>query len=621
MRLFFLGLCFCLSLVHSLFSSSMDCRCGIVRYDPSYTKAVNALYESLPYQFRQGMSFPTDAHFYYPGEDYRGYYPCEGSISWYSSCFSGGGPPEQCIFYREIELFDHDATAKPEIRKFVLYRDYGAIIQAFHNLEQDLITYAESNIRFAEDRLNDIANGRDVSLRHSSLWSYSDESKQLSESKKTAEKSFKYDMERLESRKDEAFLACKASLDNCIATHQSVFAYVHKGLFSYLEGDVIEALDYIKSAMDQSPKGDLSELSDSALLMKGRAELEADLYADAIFSLTALIDRNPENKEAYFERATAYFELEDFDKSLLDYLQSDIRPVMPSDNSKILQESLAATEGLVRGIGIGTVDYLPNLAEGVSTLGRGLNHAVWAFGQHPLQASIDFASAVYQCAEFIVSQPVHTIGLLFPEAKELADDWQKLDKTERIQRTSTIIGKYGMTICLDVATASVFKKAVQATNKLLKANTLLNLEALRLNPVSMKTKTTQVNYTFCAERESVLQKRIPTQANSVRGWKVGQDIHNLTKEGKIPKWVTVKQRYWKNRAEWAKSNPSQTAYTNRDLDRMERGLAPQRVKDSGGLESKELHHNPPQRDGGLFDFEELWPDEHAQLDPSRYIKE
>ena len=54
------------------------------------------------------------------------------------------------------------------------------------------------------------------------------------------------------------------------------------------------------------------------------------------------------------------------------------------------------------------------------------------------------------------------------------------------------------------------------------------------------------------------------------------------------------------------------------IEYMEKGLAPTRKnKITGNIESKELHHAPPQRDGGLFDFIEVWPDEHALLDSFR----
>ena len=53
---------------------------------------------------------------------------------------------------------------------------------------------------------------------------------------------------------------------------------------------------------------------------------------------------------------------------------------------------------------------------------------------------------------------------------------------------------------------------------------------------------------------------------------------------------------------------------------MKKDLAPQRFNsETGKMESKELHHTPPQRDGGLFDFVEVWPEEHAKMDPNRKI--
>ena len=61
-------------------------------------------------------------------------------------------------------------------------------------------------------------------------------------------------------------------------------------------------------------------------------------------------------------------------------------------------------------------------------------------------------------------------------------------------------------------------------------------------------------------------------------------------------------------------------YKLHELERMEKGLAPQQLNPlTGNLESKELHHIPPQREGGLFDFIEVWPNEHANLDDFRYL--
>jgi hypothetical protein len=111
-----------------------------------------------------------------------------------------------------------------------------------------------------------------------------------------------------------------------------------------------------------------------------------------------------------------------------------------------------------------------------------------------------------------------------------------------------------------------------------------------------------------------------TQASEVKGWTAGQPHNNRTAFGTVPKWSTVRRRYWKNRADWAKTNTHD--YTDNQLKRMEQGLAPNRKNERTGLiESKELHHNPSQKNGGLFDVEELWPEEHARVDPDRYIGE
>lgn len=98
------------------------------------------------------------------------------------------------------------------------------------------------------------------------------------------------------------------------------------------------------------------------------------------------------------------------------------------------------------------------------------------------------------------------------------------------------------------------------------------------------------------------------------GWKVGQPITNLTAKGTLPAWSTVRQRVWKNEA-----FVNGSTYSESNLLRMQKGLAPQRLNPNTGLmESMELHHHMvPQRNGGLFDFMKVWPDEHRALDPFR----
>ncbi len=104
--------------------------------------------------------------------------------------------------------------------------------------------------------------------------------------------------------------------------------------------------------------------------------------------------------------------------------------------------------------------------------------------------------------------------------------------------------------------------------------------------------------------------------------KVGEPINNQTITGRTPKWDTTRFRHWKNRAEWAKANPNDPNnwYGTENIKRMEKGLAPRMFDpDTGNMETIELHHIPPQREGGLFDFIEVTPSEHAKLDPYRKL--
>ncbi|HLB53256.1 MAG TPA: hypothetical protein VJK48_06095 [Chlamydiales bacterium] len=84
-----------------------------------------------------------------------------------------------------------------------------------------------------------------------------------------------------------------------------------------------------------------------------------------------------------------------------------------------------------------------------------------------------------------------------------------------------------------------------------------------------------------------------TQCNSTWGWKIGDPIQNRTWWGGQPKWSTVRQRHWKNRALELKSKQN-SKFNKEDVQRMENGLAPQRYNDlTGKVESMELHHIPP----------------------------
>ena len=86
-----------------------------------------------------------------------------------------------------------------------------------------------------------------------------------------------------------------------------------------------------------------------------------------------------------------------------------------------------------------------------------------------------------------------------------------------------------------------------------------------------------------------------------KGWRVGDDITNLTAAGNVPSWTTVRQRYWKNEAFYNPSN-----YTDFNLNRMKKGLAP--IGNDGF--PMELHHPFRRQGDNFFVFEPLTRMEH-----------
>ena len=89
-----------------------------------------------------------------------------------------------------------------------------------------------------------------------------------------------------------------------------------------------------------------------------------------------------------------------------------------------------------------------------------------------------------------------------------------------------------------------------------------------------------------------------------KGWKVGDDITNLTKAGNTPAWSTVRQRFWKNEAHFNPSN-----YSPDNISRMKKGLAP---LDNMGI-SYELHHPNGRVGDNFFNFVPVTQNLHRKL--------
>ena len=92
-----------------------------------------------------------------------------------------------------------------------------------------------------------------------------------------------------------------------------------------------------------------------------------------------------------------------------------------------------------------------------------------------------------------------------------------------------------------------------------------------------------------------------------KGWKVGDDISNLTRAGKTPTWDTVRSRYWKNQAD-SPSGSQWYDYTRNNKERMQKGKAP--IGFDG--ESVQLHHVQGKANN-MYDFIELSASAHRSF--------
>lgn len=112
----------------------------------------------------------------------------------------------------------------------------------------------------------------------------------------------------------------------CIKNHGNLTSRFQLGKLYFDQGYFEKCYSEIQAVLESGILN--SEVIDkkNALafdLIKGCIELEDGQYEKSINTLSNLIKKDPNNKEAYFSRAQAYFEIGLFEESLSDYLLSE----------------------------------------------------------------------------------------------------------------------------------------------------------------------------------------------------------------------------------------------------------------------------------------------------------
>ncbi|MDP1881211.1 MAG: tetratricopeptide repeat protein, partial [Parachlamydiaceae bacterium] len=155
----------------------------------------------------------------------------------------------------------------------------------------------------------------------------------------------------------------------------------------------------------------------------------------------------PKNKTAYFLRATAYFELGNFDEVLEDYLKSNRCGELEYPRVEVSNDfTEALLRSTVNGAKEAAVEFVPSLCNSV----YGLGDVLWATAQHPVESIQDFSSACYEmgesAAEFCKNFDWDTIEECVDKARVLCENYHQLSDTEKGELFGYTIGKYGIGI-------------------------------------------------------------------------------------------------------------------------------------------------------------------------------
>lgn len=287
------------------------------------------------------------------------------------------------------------------------------------------------------------------------------------------------DFERAILMLDNMYLEIDGRLKNiffyCLENHQPEGIVLKQSVEALLQQNFFEAMELIRRLIEiLEAQGYSPNAIGKIHLIKGQLQAEFGLYVDAISSLTDAIGKNPDQKEAYLERAGAYFELGNFDKAIEDYLNIGTKYIPSTSRLEWLnaaEMSAGIAAGIVKGSGEGLVEFLP---ETLSSL-HGLCHGLWAFCSHPIGASKEFVRAATNCVEYLKQHSTQQIlQTIVPELRDLIQRYDQLGNFEKGELIGHVVGKYGTDIFLTAGSTT----AIKYYRDLKRANQLMTLEAL-----------------------------------------------------------------------------------------------------------------------------------------------
>ncbi len=124
------------------------------------------------------------------------------------------------------------------------------------------------------------------------------------------------------------------------------------------------------------------DIARNSHLILGQAYFDSRQFYKAVEALSEAIQNDPTNKELYFQRSAAYFEIGDFDLAIEDFLTSNKLTVKSLNRNVVSAEfATALFTSLCTESAHELVDFVPSLCHTT----YGLGTVLWStVVQHPL---------------------------------------------------------------------------------------------------------------------------------------------------------------------------------------------------------------------------------------------
>ncbi len=241
--------------------------------------------------------------------------------------------------------------------------------------------------------------------------------------------------------------------------------------------DVI-ALHSLENTSDRSCFAELYQL-------RGERALELNYYDQAIADFGKVIELNPDNHEAYLDRAFAHLQTGAHQRSLEDYLQYSARK--PSTVERIVELSenvLDFTSGFER-----------SLSKGIKTSTLQLVSFAHQAVIHPIDTLEEIYTAFEVLFDLTTSQEWSTIAkTLIPEVCELVTKWDTLSPKEQGEVAGYTLGKLGGDVFIPGTSTKVASAGIKGAKELaLACKILKNAEkTLTLEALAQSVATSEV---------------------------------------------------------------------------------------------------------------------------------